>query len=86
MDKADLQKRECTRYKLSTLQINLQDVGFKRRKRFSFKKFLRMSSNDFENLICLVDPVIKKENTNYWKRAICITEPRLILIGLSYYS
>ena len=42
--------------------MNLQDdyVGLNGELRSTFKNFLRMSSQDFENLICLVGPAVKK--------------------------
>lgn len=39
------------------------DVGLNGELRSSFKNFLRMSSQDFENLICLVGPAVKKKKT-----------------------
>lgn len=85
-----LQKRNVLG--VDQLLINLQDddVGLNGELRSSFKNFLRMSSEDFENLICLIGPAIKKEDTN-WRRAISITERlsitlRFLATGDSYHS
>ena len=45
------------------LLMNLQDddIGLNGELRSSFKNFVRMSSEDFENFICLVGPAIKKK-------------------------
>lgn len=47
---------------IDKLLMNLQDddVSLNGELRSSFKNFLRMSSQDFENLICLVGPAVKK--------------------------
>jgi len=56
-----LQKRN--EHGVDKLLMNLQDddVGLNGELRSSFKNFLRMSSQDFENLICLVGPAVKKK-------------------------
>lgn len=56
----------------------------------SFKNFLRMSSEDFENLINLVGHRIAKKNTNY-REAIPVRERlaitlRFLASGDSYHS
>ena len=49
-----------------------------------------MSTEDFENLICLIGPAIHKQNTN-WRTAISVTERlaltlRFLATGDSYHS
>lgn len=75
---------------VNQLLMNLQDdnVSLNVELRSSFKNFLRMSSEDYENLICLIGPVIKKEDIN-WRRAININESlaftlRFLATGDSY--
>lgn len=58
--------------------------------RSSFQNFIRMSANDFEELICLIGPKIVKLNTNY-RDAIPVTERlavtlRFLGTGDSYVS
>lgn len=54
------------------LLMNLQDddVGLNGELRSSFKNFLRMSSQDFENLISLVGPAVKKKKSKFYYRII----------------
>lgn len=85
-----LQKRN--EHGVDKLLMNLQDddVGLNGELRSSFKNFLRMSSQDFENLICLVGPAVKKKNTN-WRCPISVTERlsltlRFLATGDSYHS
>lgn len=54
------------------------------------KNFLRMSSSDFEVLLCKIGPIITKEDTN-WRRAIPAKERLLVTLrflatGDSYHS
>jgi hypothetical protein len=58
-----------------------------RRTASNFKIFFRTSNEDFENLICLVDPAVNKRNTD----AISVMEhlamtPRFSATGDSYHS
>lgn len=66
------------------------DIGLSGEIRSSFKNFLRMSSEDFENLICLIGPAVAKRHTNY-RNAISVTERvaitlRFLATGDSYRS
>lgn len=59
-------------------------------RRSSFKNFCRMSTEDFENLICLVGPAVRKKNTNC-THAVSVTERlaitlRFLATGDSYHS
>nr|CAH7754101.1 unnamed protein product [Callosobruchus chinensis] len=53
--------------------LRADDIGLSGEIRSSFKNFLRMSTEDFENLICLVGPAVAKRHTNF-RNAISVTE------------
>jgi hypothetical protein len=55
------------------MDLRNDDVGLSRELRSSFKNVFRMSSENFENLMCLVGPAVQKENTNF-RHAIGVTE------------
>lgn len=66
------------------------DISIGGELRSSFKNFLRMSSTDFENLLCLIGPIISKNNTNYRdsipaQERFAITL-RFLATGDSYHS
>jgi hypothetical protein len=66
------------------------DVQLSGELRSSFKNFFRMSSEDFENLMCLVGPAVYKKNTNF-RHVIGVTELlaitlRFLVTGDSYHS
>jgi hypothetical protein len=66
------------------------DVGLSGELRSSFKNFFRRSSEDFENLICLVGPAVQKININF-RHAIGVMERlaitlRFLATGDSYHS
>nr|CAH7739463.1 unnamed protein product [Callosobruchus chinensis] len=54
-------------------QLRADDIGLIGEIRPSFKNFLRMSTEDFENLICLVGPAVAKRHTNF-RNAISVTD------------
>jgi len=85
-----LQKRNEQGVDKLLMNLHDDDVGLNEELRSSFKNFLRMSSQDFENLICLVGLAIKKKNTN-WRSPISVTERltltlRFLATGDSYHS
>ncbi|KAL4105082.1 hypothetical protein QTP88_020357 [Uroleucon formosanum] len=58
--------------------------------RGSFHNFLRMSSSDFENILCKIEPIIKKSDT-FMRQAIPVQERlavtlRFLATGDSYMS
>ncbi|XP_060879688.1 uncharacterized protein LOC132951765 [Metopolophium dirhodum] len=82
LHKPTLQKRYL--FGVDELLKNLQDddIVLNGELRSSFKNFLRMSTEDFENLICLIRPAIHKQNTN-WRTAISVTEHLALTLRFS---
>lgn len=66
------------------------DISIGGELRSSFKNFLRMSSTDFENLFCLIGPIISKSNTNYRDSIPAVDRfaitLRFLATGDSYHS
>lgn len=68
--------------------LRKDDIGLRGEMRSSFQNFLRMSSENFEDLIQVVGPTIHKRNTNY-RNAISVEERlaitlRFLATGDSY--
>jgi hypothetical protein len=55
------------------VDLRNDDVGLSGELPTSFKNFFRMSSENFENLMCLVGPAFQKKNTNF-RYSIGVTE------------
>jgi hypothetical protein len=88
--RSTLSKRKI--YDGDELLVDLRNdgVGLSGELRSSFKNFFRMSSEDFENLMCLVGPAVQKKNTDF-RHAIGVTVRlattlRFLATGDSYHS
>lgn len=84
--------RKRNEYGIEKLLADLRkdDIGLRGEMRSSFQNFLRMSSENFEDLIQVVGPAIYKRNTNY-RNAISVEERlaitlRFLATGDSYHS
>ena len=72
------------------VDLRNDDVGLSRELRSSCKNVFRMSSENFENLMCLVGPAVQKKNTNF-RYSIGVRERlaitlRFLATGDSYHS
>ena len=84
-----LSKRQIYDGEKLLVDLRNDDVGLSGELRLSFKNFCRMSSEDFENLICLAGPAVHKKNTKF-RHAISVTQSlaitlRFLANGDSYH-